>query len=351
MEQKTRQPAADCRVDVRSDAPDWSAFLAGRPDATIYHDPRWGQVMAAAYGNRPYYLTVTRGSETIGICQLVGQKSLLFGSHLCSLPYFDTSGILAADETARDALLAEAASLRSQCRAAWVELRQDEPLDGAGPARTDKVSMHLDLPADPDELWAGLKGSVRNQVRKARKADLATGEGGAELLGEFYAIYVRNMRDLGSPPHGLGFFRAILEAFGDRVRLFVVRDGREPVAASLTLIDPDVVHIPWAGSDWRARKLCPNMLLYWEMLAASCHLGAGRFDFGRSTRDAGTYRFKKQWGSREVPLHWHFLLPEGEQMPEVRPDSGKYRFLVAAWKRLPVRAARLLGPRIIRKLS
>ena len=40
-----------------------------------------------------------RGQVT-GILQLVAQNSRIFGSHLCSLPYFDVSGILAQDEDA-----------------------------------------------------------------------------------------------------------------------------------------------------------------------------------------------------------------------------------------------------------
>ena len=87
------------------------------------------------------------------------------------------------------------------------------------------------------------------------------------------------------------------------------------------------------------------------MLADSSQRGAGRFDFGRSTRQAGTYRFKKQWGAEEIPLYWYYLLPEGRALPELRPDSAKYRFMVACWKKLPVGLATALGQRIVGKLS
>ncbi len=282
---------------------------------------------------------------------LVAQKSVLFGSHLCSVPYFDAVGILAKDTETRDGLLAEADRVRQQRKAAYVELRQLERFGQAVPVRTDKVTMWLDLPSEAEALWKGFKAQVRNQIRKAEKAGLTAEQGSEEFLSEFYRVYCRNMRDLGSPQHCRRFFGEILRTFGEAVRLFVVRQGKRAVAASLTLRDDSGHHVPWAGNDWRVRRDCPNMLLYWSMLKEACKSGAKRFDFGRSTREEGTYRFKKQWGAEEVPLYWNYLIPEGESIPKLRPDSSKYRFMVACWKRLPLWMARALGPRIIAKLS
>ena len=161
----------------------------------------------------------------------------------------------------------------------------------------------------------------------------------------------RNMRDLGSPSHSKRFFRCTMEKFGALVRLFVVRSRATPVAASLTLTDRRTIHVPWAASDWRARQSCPNMLLYWSMLANALDRKAEYFNFDRSTRDSGTYRFKKQWGATEAPLYWHYLARSPQVQPALRPDSPRYRWLVRCWRRLPVGVARVLGPRIIGKLA
>jgi hypothetical protein len=179
---------------------------------------------------------------------------------------------------------------------------------------------------------------------------LEAAAGGPELVDEFHAVYARNMRDLGSPPHGRRFFRLLVELFGAAVKLHAVRLGGRTVAASLTLTDRRAVRVPWAASDWRFRKANANMLLYWHMLADACGR-APCFDFGRSSRDAGTHKFKLQWGSREVPLCWQYLLPPGGQAPRARPDSGKYALMMACWRKLPVPLAAALGPRIISKLA
>jgi FemAB-related protein (PEP-CTERM system-associated) len=347
----TAGAATPCTVSVSAEAPPWGEYLAARPEATVFHDPRWGQVMAAAYGSRPRYLTAVRDGKTVGVLPLVGQRSLLFGSHLSSLPYFDAAGMLADDAAAAEAILAQAALERTALGARWVELRQETPIAGSLPVRTDKVTLRLALPPDPQVLWKKLNAKVRNQVRKAQGEGQTVTLGGAELLDEFHGLYVRTMRDLGSPPHSRRFFALIAERFAAVVRIHVVRAGARPMAASLTLADAHAVRVPWAASDWRFRQSCANMLLYWSMLEEACRRAAPVFDFGRSTRDSGTYRFKTQWGAAEVPLFWHYLLPDGSEVPELRPDSPKFRLATAVWRRLPLGVARVLGPRLIAGLS
>jgi FemAB-related protein (PEP-CTERM system-associated) len=338
-------------VKITTQAPAWNEFLAGHPRATLFHNPRWGRIMEQAYGNRPFYLTAHREGKVTGILQLVEQKSLLFGSHLCSLPYFDAVGILAEDEQVAGSLLEEAKKLVRQRKVKWAEIRQNSVSSQTLPCRTDKVDLRLELPACPEELWKALDTKVRNQVRKAQSAGLAGQSGRKELVDQFYQVYARNMRDLGSPPHHRRFFDLIAETFSDSVKVYIVRKENRTVAGALTLTDRRVFYVPWAASDWREKSSCPNMLLYWSMLEDSCRNGINLFDFGRSTRESGTYRFKTQWGAKEAPLYWQYLLAPGEKLPDLRPDNGKYRFLVQAWRRLPVKAAQLLGPCVISKLS
>lgn len=340
-----------CTVTVSADLPGWGEYLDYRPDATLFHRPLWGQVMQRAYANRPHYLTARRGGATVGTLQLVAQKSVAFGSHLCSLPYFDAAGIVADDAEAAGALMGKARELMGRTRCNWAELRQMAPLGADVPASLDKVTLKLTLPAGADELWDVLKAKVRNQVRKAQKDNLMVYQGRIELLEKFYAVYARNMRDLGSPPHSRRFFRLVMEAFYEHIRLFVVLRQGAPVAGSFVFMHGSTFRVPWAGSDWRASETCANMLLYWSMLSQACEYGMKEFDFGRSTRDSGTYRFKTQWGAREVQLHWHYLLAKGAAVPQLRADNPKYDLMVRCWRKLPVPVASALGPRIIGKLS
>jgi serine/alanine adding enzyme len=343
--------AIECNISVEHDVPDWSGYLAHHPDATVYHDPRWGRILRDVCGGHPFFLTARRGGWIVGVFQLVGQRSFLFGSRLCSLPYFDASGILADDNQARLALLHKSKELRESEGYAALEVRQLTPCAENAPTRTDKVTLWLDIPAGSDAMWKQLKTKVRTKIRKVRKNDFEFASGGFELLDDFHDVYSRTMRDLGSPPHGKRIFERILSEFPEGTMLFVVRSDGQVLAASFTLADRWGFHVPWSGSDFRFRKLGANRFLYWKMLSYAAKIGAGRFDFGRSTIDSGTYGFKREWGAKPVQLCWQYFLPQEEKMPEIRTESGKYKLMTECWKKIPLPVARFFGPWIICQLS
>jgi FemAB-related protein (PEP-CTERM system-associated) len=266
------------------------------------------------------------------------------------MPFLDAGGpCSASDDLARvvaAALVAEAARLG----ATRVELRCTSPMDLNVPAMTDKVDLVLPLPPAADALWRRLDGKVRNQVRKAERSGLAVEFGGAEKLEDFYRVFAINMRDLGSPVHSRGFFGAVFEAFGPRARVGLVRKGETPVGGLVALTFKDTVAVPWASSLREYFALCPNILLYWETIRTACADGLRRFDFGRSSRDSGTYRFKRQWGALEEPLFWYSLPIAPRRGGGLGGLVGRRSTLVRAWQRLPVALTRRLGPRIRRYL-
>ncbi len=65
-------------------------------------------------------------------------------------------------------------------------------------------------------MWDRIDRKARNQVRKAEKSGLTVTRGGAELLPEFYTVFARNMRDLGTPVYARRLFD---EVAGARFRI------------------------------------------------------------------------------------------------------------------------------------
>jgi FemAB-related protein (PEP-CTERM system-associated) len=158
------------------------------------------------------------------------------------------------------------------------------------------------------------------------------------------------MRDLGTPVYPRRFFAEILAAFPAQAKVFVIDIADKPVAAGFVLTHRSTAEIPWASSLREANRTGANMLLYWAVLRDAVAAGLTRFDFGRSTRDSGTYRFKEQWGARPQQLRWHYWLPVGEALPHLNPANPKYRTAIALWRKLPVPVANWLGPHIVKYL-
>jgi len=92
------------------------------------------------------------------------------------------------------------------------------------------------------------------------------------------------------------------------------------------------------------------MFLYRQILKVAIEQGYSYFDFGRSSIGANTYKYKKQWGAVEHPLHWHYWLKDSDELPELNPDNPKYKIAIRAWQCLPVAVANSIGPRLVRNL-
>jgi FemAB-related protein (PEP-CTERM system-associated) len=155
------------------------------------------------------------------------------------------------------------------------------------------------------------------------------------------------MRDLGTPVYSKRLFSEALRLFPDEARVFVVRLGRIPLAASITFRHRDTALVPWASSLRAYRQHCPNMLLYWSMLEESVRAGTRVFDFGRSTAGSGTHQFKVQWGAEERAMPWEYILLTRNTAPDHGPQNPKFVLLIEAWKRLPVAVTNRIGPWIV----
>ena len=158
------------------------------------------------------------------------------------------------------------------------------------------------------------------------------------------------MRDLGTPVYGMSFFREILQCFSEQSNIIVVHLERRPVAAAFLLGHKDTLEIPWASTLRNVNHLSINMLLYWEVLKFAIENKYKYFDFGRSSKESGTYRFKQQWGAKPKQLFWHYWLYENTELPQLNPKNPKYSLLIAVWKKLPVNVTKVIGPRIVKNL-
>jgi len=334
-----------------SDRKSWDDYIANQVTANNYHRYGWRDVIERSFQHSCYYMTAReKDGGIVGVLPLVYMNSRVFGRFLVSQPFFNYGGMLCNNKDIGNALLTEAEYLRKKLVAQYVELRHREPWSPDLPTKQHKVSMFLNLATDAETQWQCFNAKLRNQVRKAEKSGLSSVVGGLNLVADFYSVFVRNMRDLGTPVYAEKFFIEVLKTFPDTARIIAVYLEDKPVAAGLITWFRDTVEIPWASSIRDYNPLCPNNLLYWAALQFALANGFKRFDFGRSTPNEGTFNFKKQWGAVPVPLHWHYLLPEGASLPELNTKNPKYDMAIRAWKKLPLALTRVLGPQIVRNI-
>ncbi|GAB4127503.1 FemAB family XrtA/PEP-CTERM system-associated protein [Thermopirellula anaerolimosa] len=328
-------------------------------EALLSRHPAWLGILKVALGHNPVCLAIPNGTlsgspradESLpwaAMLPLSLVRGPIFGRFLVSLPYVNYGGTL-GDRTAATRLIDHAVTLADSRAVRYLELRHEEAVEHpALSARlTSKVHMRLNLPGSSEALWKAFSPKVRNQVRKGEKLGLTVHWGGESLLREFYGVFCRNMRDLGTPVYPRSLFAHILKRFPGEAELCVVRRDGRALASGLLMHGRGVTEVPSAASLRPFHWTNANMFMYWHLLCRAIERGQTVFDFGRSTVGGPTHRFKRQWGAKEFPAVWQYYVRRGE-ISDMRPEGGKYRLFIAAWRRLPVFVTRLIGPWIVR---
>jgi FemAB-related protein (PEP-CTERM system-associated) len=329
---------------------EWDSYVGNHPDGTADHLWRWREIFEGVFRHENVYLIARRGNTIAGVLPLVRFQSKLFGRFLVSLPFLNYGGVLASDAAATQALVAHAAGHGREFGASHVELRHRNRQAPDLAHRQHKLALTLSLAGSSEELWSKVDRKVRNQVRKAQKDGLTAAFGGGELVDQFYEVFARNMRDLGTPVYAKQLFSETLRLFPGAAQVYTVRSGNITVAGAIAIRHGDTVLVPWASSLREYRHQCPNMLLYWTMLERASTTGARVFDFGRSSPDSGTHHFKVQWGAQATPLHWEYVLLRGQMPPDQGPSNPKFGVAIRAWKRLPLWATNRFGPLLVRNI-
>ncbi|MBT3806032.1 MAG: FemAB family PEP-CTERM system-associated protein [Desulfobacula sp.] len=342
----------------------WDKYVYDHPGGILYHLFSWKRTIEKTYGHKTYYLAAfNKNSEEslTGILPLIHLKHFIFGNSLISMPFFDMGGILADNEEIEKALLGEAIKLGKSLNVDSIELRHSracpsfEKFDFSNPIvctlKTHKVRMLLKLPESSEILMKSFKSKLRSQIKKPIKEGLESKIGGLELLDEFYKVFLINMRDLGSPVHSKKLLENVLEQFKEHTRILIVHKDNNPYAASIVFGFKDTLENPWSSSLQRYRRLSPNMLLYWTMLEYACDSKYKYFDFGRSTPEEGTYRFKQQWGAQPEPLHWNHIHLNGKPVNEEASEKSRFNIAIQCWQKLPVTVTGILGPMIRKNIG
>jgi FemAB-related protein (PEP-CTERM system-associated) len=334
---------------VVNDADLWNRFVASAPRSTFCHRAEWKQIMSGVLGHECLYLAAIDGDgDWRGVLPLVRVRSVL-GHYLISLPFLNDGGPL-GDPEAQQSLVEYAVAEAKRSGASLLELRSRHDVPGPLTASYRRVGVHLSLPASREELWnSTLRPKLRAQIRRPGKEGMTFRCGAAELDG-FYAVFARNMRDLGTPVLPRAFFELGASTFGPSIIFAAVYNNTgAPVAGACCLHWRDELEVTWASSLKEYNRFSPNMLLYASLMEEAIDRDVRLFNFGRSAPGSSTHRFKQQWGGQDVPLPWPFWSRHAVvSVPSA--ENPFYRVATAAWRRLPVAVTNRVGPMLARLL-
>lgn len=332
--------------DVSAEA--WDEFVRRQPQWTAFHLSGWNRVFAEQLGLKTTnYVARTDDGALRGLLAMVRVKSPVFGHFVVSAPFVNHGGPLGDGEAVK-ALAAAAVRDAIESGADLLELRSRAPLPLELPVSHRKVAVLLSLPGSPDALFKTFPPKLRSQVRKPQKEGV-TVRFGRDRLDDFYHVFTRHMRDLGTPVHSLSFFAALADHFREDVWIGVAYAGAHPIACGMGFRWGAEFEMTWASALREYSRMAPNMLLYWEFMRYAIAHGCHTFNFGRSTPGASTHKFKMQWGGSDEVLHW-YQYTRSKRTSTPSPDGGMLSLAPRIWRKLPLAVTTTIGPHLVRHI-
>jgi FemAB-related protein (PEP-CTERM system-associated) len=329
----------------------WDAFVQATPDATFFHLAPWRKVIEQAFGHRTFYAYAEQDGAIVGVLPLARMKTRLFGDALISTPFCVYGGPVAVTPEATAALEAHALDLMRSTGVPSLEFRRLGAPDPGWQVRPPLYytfrrpitgDAETDMKAIPRKQRAMVRKGIQNGLRSISDGDTA----------RLHRVYAEMVHALGTPVFSVKYFRLLGEAFPGAHDVTTVLHEDQALAAVLNFHFREEVLPYYGGGTRAARNLAGNDFLYWEVMRrAGTERGARLFDFGRSKSGTGAFDFKKNWGFTPQPLNYCYQLKDGASLPDNNPTNPKFKLMIAAWRKLPIQVANVIGPHIVRGLG
>ena len=302
--------------------------------SNIAHNIELIHILSSSYGYRPEALLVYSEKILVGFIPLS-----ILNNKAISLPHFSYGGYCGILNLKKSHVNKITKSLTSKFRGGFM-IRDFEPYSKN--VFIKKVTYHLNLEKSSDDQFSAFNKKLRSQIRKAIKNGITVEQGSLE---DFYAIYTENMHyKHGSPQLSHEFFKNLLHLYSSgEVKIFKAKFNEKVIGSCLMVGFHDFTEVCWAATLPKYNHLSPNMLLYSTMISYAVDNEYKIFSFGRSNRDSGTQRFKKQWGANEIPLVW-------SSNRSIDLSYSKFKFLTKIWRLTPSFLTNFLSPIITKYL-
>jgi lipid II:glycine glycyltransferase (peptidoglycan interpeptide bridge formation enzyme) len=320
--------AARSNPSVSADAAAWDAFVEGDPRGSYLQLDGWARVKAVnGWTARRVHDAADGGAPAIGAQVLTRRPGPLPWSFAYAprgpvLGRWEPDAVRRFTELARaDLRPARASHLRID-----PEVERDVGPDTDGevvaalraagwrpaPAVQPVASRIIDLAADEEALWAGLRKKWRQYVNKARTGGVCVVEADVDRLEDFYRIYRETADRAGFLIRARSAYRDVWHAFAPSGRarlLFAELPDGTPVATLFLVRAGSRVVEPYGGMTAAGADSRANYLLKWEAIRTSREAGATAYDLW-GLAHAGIAHFKTGFGGREVTYigSWDLVL-------------------------------------------
>lgn len=328
----------------------WDHFVVNCAEASFFHRAGWQKIINDVFHHPTYFLYAEVDGVIQGVLAMAHVKSWIFGQSLVSLPFAVYGGVASHHAAATLALEIEAQHIARNLDVAHIEWRNAQSRHPDWPVQDLYVTFKKNiLPIAVDNLNAiprKQRAMVRKGIKNGLTSKLDTG------VDRFFDLYADNVHRHGTPALSKQYFLALRAVFGEDCEVLTVEGTNGQALSSVMSFYFRGEVLPYyAGDIELSRHLAANDFKYWELMRRACERKMTVFDYGRSKLGTGSYDFKKNWGFEPQPLFYEYSLFKRTNIPRNNPSNKKFKWLIEAWRRMPIGLANSLGPMVVRNLG
>lgn len=346
----------------------WRKYTEKNQGTRIPHTLEFMEVVKKSYKNCEDYYFFIKSKKIEAIFPFFLVKSRLFGNRVISQPFIDFGGPLGEfDEKFIQSLIKDIKEkIGDSLKHIEIRLNNfipnykkiEEILTNEGFEKVLKRYQFILKLEDEKTLWDNFSRVTRKGIKKAKKSELIMKKiRDEEELKAFYELYLKNMRNFGTPQHSYNFFLNLFNIMKDNfMGLNCYREGRL-IGSLVGFYSKNYMHAAYNFSERDYLIYRPNDLLYWKMITWARKKGIKYFDFGQcevnakeGSHAAGIYNFKSKWNGvlYERP---YFYYSFGDEKRKNSEKKEKYKKMVGIWKNLPVTLIKKIGPKLASELA
>jgi len=335
---------------------DWNKIVEKSVQSEIYHSYEWGELLERTYNIKVFRLAAEVDNTIVGILPFVYFKNPIFGRKIISFPFSDIGGLLLLDKyhDLSNMFIKELIKIARNWNANFIEFRllQKNAKDLSninfivGP---QAFTYRLDTTKPYNEIWHNYSKKIRHNIKKMKDIGLRIREAQNKYdLYLYYNIYLKRMKDLGTPPAPLSFWQNMWNIFHPKGRIkliFTVLDDKAIAGFTALLFKRKLYFILNVSliEYWKYYGL--NELLFDWYIKYACENQYELVDFGRTRKGTGVQRFKeKGWGTERIPLNTYYLFLRGKAKNPLETALQTDNIYAKAWKTfIPIPITSLLG--------
>ncbi len=312
-----------CELDfsIAGDREAYGKFLLENQQSMLYHSEAYCR-FAARLGNFSTRVFAVREGECVSAAIALSYKEGPAGVVINSSPFFGSHGGILSKDAAAGTLLS--ACVREQhdepavvsttiIPSLWAAPGEEPPGLPGRRFEDHRIGMVTELPPSSahahDVLLASFSSPARRDVRKAQRAGLTVAIEN-QALGELCRLHQGNMQDIGVKAKPDEFFTLLPDFFnaGENYQLYTARLDSELVAALLVFYFKDTVEYYTPATLKAHRNLEAPSLLIFQAMCDAIDSGYRRWNWGGTqASQQGVYKFKKKWGTVELPYKYHIF--------------------------------------------